>query len=91
MGNPLKIAENDVQSGISHKASLNLIKDKEYRIACLGPYEYNQYNGIGTFTGRIENWDDYLVYEFVAPDTNNKDDLICISDDKWGVIADVLT
>jgi hypothetical protein len=43
-------------------------KNKSYAIACLGPYEYNQYGGLGIFTGKTEGMDSETFYEFKLPD-----------------------
>ena len=46
-------------------------KNKTYAIACLGPYEYNKYAGIGEFTGetddRVMTEDPYIYYQFNIP------------------------
>ncbi len=39
------------------------IKDKTYAIACMGPYDYNKYGGLGIHTGNTE----------VSVDSENKE------------------
>lgn len=46
-------------------------KNKKYAIACLGPYDYNQYGGVGIFTGKIEEeGSDKPLYEFKISDSD---------------------
>lgn len=61
-------------------------KNKKYAIACLGPYDYNKYGGVGIFTGEIkEEGFDEPIYEFKIPN----DDEPCLFFEKE-IIAEIV-
>lgn len=64
-------------------------KGKKYAIACLGPFEYNQWKGIAEYNGNIEpgtnsdgSYEDW--YEFIREDGQK----IVLADED--IIAEIL-
>jgi hypothetical protein len=51
----------------------NLIKDKIYQIRYIGNYNYDSYNGIGTFTGAtsIDDVDGIELFGFILPNESS--------------------
>lgn len=43
---------------------------KIYAIACLGPFDYNRYGGLGKHTGEKQEYYTEYMYGFVLPNKN---------------------